>query len=690
MNEMPQDRQPGRLVERDGELRRQRANALRFLAIDAVEAANSGHPGMPMGMADIAEVLWTGFLKHNPGNPHWPDRDRFVVSNGHGSMLLYGLLHLSGYDLPLVELERFRQLGSKTPGHPEHGLTPGVETTAGPLGQGLANAVGMALAEQELAAEFNRPGHAVVDHRTYVFAGDGCLMEGISHEACSLAGVLGLGKLTVLYDDNGISIDGEVSGWFRDDTPARFAAYGWHVVAGVDGHDPVAIGGAIDEAIAETMRPSLICCRTVIGYGSPGKGNTAEAHGAPLGEEDAAATRRALGWPHPPFEVPEEVRSAWDGRRKGEQAEGEWQRRIEAYRRAFPEAARELQRRLDGHLPEAFNEGIRALIEALAEEARADATRKHSGRILAAVSAWLPELFGGSADLTGSNNTDWPGMCVLGAEPMRGGGRGRYLHYGVREFGMAGVMNGLSLHGGYRPFGGTFLIFSDYMRNGMRMSALMGRPVTYVLSHDSIALGEDGPTHQPIEQLASLRAIPNLTVYRPADAVETAVGWRLALESRSDPVALVLTRQKTAALTHSRETIDGAARGGYVLAEAGEGEQGGAPDGILIASGSEVGLCLEARARLAAAGHRVRVVSMPSWELFDAQAPDYRDAVLPAAVTRRLVVEAAAPLGWERYLGATGCAIGIGEFGASAPGVALLHDHGFTVDHVVDVYESLA
>ncbi|MFC3283500.1 transketolase [Litchfieldella rifensis] len=686
MNEMLQEKQSGRLDVTDHETRRLRANALRFLAIDAVEAANSGHPGMPMGMADIAEVLWCDFLKHNPGNPQWPDRDRFVLSNGHGSMLLYGLLHLSGYDLPLEELKRFRQSGSKTPGHPEYGHTPGVETTTGPLGQGLANAVGMALAERELVAEFNRPGHEIVDHRTYAFVGDGCLMEGISHEACSLAGVLGLGKLTVFYDDNGISIDGNVSGWFRDDTPMRFASYGWHVVAGVDGHDPTAIAMAIREAAAETTRPSLICCRTVIGYGSPGKGDSAGVHGAALGDEEVEATRQALQWPHPPFEIPAKVRSAWDARLRGVQAEREWHQRFAAYRSAFPDAARELQRRLSGNLPEAFTTGIRTLTETLAKESKPDATRKHSGRVLEAVAAWLPELFGGSADLTGSNNTGWPDMCVLGTQPERGNGRGRYVHYGVREFGMAGVMNGVSLHGGYRPFGGTFLIFSDYMRNGMRMSALMERPVIYVLTHDSIALGEDGPTHQPIEQLGSLRAIPNLTVYRPADAVETAVGWRLALESRSNPVALILTRQKTMPLVHSSDTIDGAARGAYVLSEA----EGGEPDGILIASGSEVGLCLEAQARLAEAGCRVRVVSMPSWELFDAQESTYREAVLPATVKRRLVVEAAEPQGWERYLGEQGRAVGIHGFGASAPGTKLLRKYGFTVERIVAAYESLA
>ncbi|MCC5809479.1 MAG: transketolase [Ectothiorhodospiraceae bacterium] len=666
----------------DSGVRRQRANALRFLAIDAVEAASSGHPGMPMGMADIAEVLWHDFLKHSPCNPQWPDRDRFVVSNGHGSMLLYGLLHLSGYDLPLEELKRFRQRGSKTPGHPEHGHTPGVETTTGPLGQGLANAVGMALAERELATEFNRPGHEIVDHNTYAFVGDGCLMEGISHEACSLAGVLGLGKLTVFYDDNGISIDGEVSGWFRDDTPMRFASYGWHVVGGVDGHDPAAVATAIREAAADTTRPSLICCRTTIGYGAPGKGGTAEAHGAALGEAEVQAARQALRWPHSAFKIPEQVRATWDARDRGKQQESEWNRRLEAYRNAFPDAARELERRIRGDLPPAFASGMRALTETLANERRQDATRKHSGRVLQEVSCWLPELFGGSADLTGSNNTDWPGMHVIGADPARSHDRGRYAHYGVREFGMAAVMNGLSLHGGYRPFGGTFLIFSDYMRNGMRMSALMGQPLIYVLTHDSVALGEDGPTHQPVEQLASLRAIPNLTVYRPADAVETSVGWRLALESRSGPMALILTRQQTASLAHSRASIEGAARGAYVLAEAGNGEL----HGILIASGSEVGLCLQAQMRLVEKGYRVRVVSMPSWEVFDAQEPGYRDAVLPTGVTRRVAVEAAAMQGWERYLGPDGCAIGIHGFGASAPGPELLQQCGLTVDRIVEVY----
>ncbi|HKJ72076.1 MAG TPA: transketolase [Gammaproteobacteria bacterium] len=665
--------------------RKQLANAIRFLSMDAVQKANSGHPGMPMGMADIAEVLWNEHLKHNPANPDWADRDRFVVSNGHGSMLLYSLLHLTGYDLPLEELKQFRQWGSKTPGHPENGVTPGVETTTGPLGQGIANAVGMAIAEKEMANEFNRDGHTVVDHYTYVFAGDGCLMEGISHEACSLAGTLGLGKLILFYDDNGISIDGELEAWFTDDTLKRFEGYEWQTMA-IDGHNPDAVAKAVEQAKAEPSKPTLIACKTTIGYGSPNKAGSEETHGAALGDDEVAATRQALGWDYEPFEIPDDIYSGWDARKAGQAAEEDWQARFEAYRKDFPELAADFERRMKQDVPGDFEATMDGLIKEYREAKKSDATRKHSGAMLNQIAASIPEVLGGSADLAPSNNTKWKDAPIITPAREQKGDHGRYLHYGVREFGMAAIMNGISLHRGYRPYGGTFLIFSDYMRNGLRMSALMHQPVTFVFTHDSIGLGEDGPTHQPIEQLASLRAMPGMTVYRPADGVETAVGWKAALSATSGPVALVLTRQKTLALDHTDATVAGAAKGGYVLSDA----EGGDPEGILLASGSEVELALKAQEQLASQGKQVRVVSMPSWELFEAQDAAYKQSVLPDAVGKRVAVEAAETMGWERYVGRHGATVGIHHFGESAPGDTLFEKFGFVPETVVKAYNDLA
>jgi transketolase len=637
-----------------------------------------------MGMADIAEVLWNDHLKHNPNNPEWADRDRFVLSNGHGSMLLYSLLHLTGYDLPLEELKNFRQWGSRTPGHPENGVTPGVETTTGPLGQGLANGVGMAIAEKELANEFNRDGHKIVDHHTYVFAGDGCLMEGVSHEACSLAGTLGLGKLIVFYDDNGISIDGEIESWFTDDTLKRFEGYEWQTLA-VDGHDPEAVAKAIEQAKAEPNKPTLIACKTTIGYGSPNLAGSEATHGAPLGEDEVDATRKALGWEYGPFEVPDDVYAGWDAREKGKKAEADWQERFEAYRKDYPELAAEFERRMKGELPKDFDETMKSMI-AESREAGADATRKHSGKMLNTLAAKIPEVLGGSADLAPSNNTKWKDAPIITPAKEQNGVHGRYLHYGVREFGMAAIMNGICLHRGYRPYGGTFLIFADYMRNGMRMSALTHSPAVYVLTHDSIGLGEDGPTHQPVEQIASLRAMPRLQVYRPADAVETAVGWKVALSNRDTPTALALSRQKTAALEHTDETIAGAEKGGYVLAEA----DGGNPDGILIGTGSEVELALEAQKTLADKGHKVRVVSMPCWELFEQQSDSYKEQVLPAGVGKRVAVEAGCTQGWERYVGREGAVVGINRYGESAPGPVVYEKLGITAEAVVSAYNGLS
>ena len=647
------------------------ANALRFLAIDAVEQAKSGHPGMPMGMADIATVLWQKHLRHNPANPQWPNRDRFVVSNGHGSMLLYALLHLAGYDLPLDELKRFRQLHSKTPGHPESGLTPGVETTTGPLGQGLANAVGMALAERLLARRFNRPGFPVVDHRSFVFVGDGCLMEGVSHEACSLAGVLGLGKLVAVYDDNGISIDGDVRGWFRDDTAARFRAYGWSVIDAVDGHDQAAIDAALASATASTDRPTLVICKTHIGFGSPEKADTADAHGAPLGAAEVARTRERLQWNHAPFAIPDAIRSAWDARPQGAAREAEWNELFARYAAAFPAEAAEFTRRVGNALPADWA-AIRAdVVNAGAAAAAPVATRKASQQSLEILTARVPELLGGSADLTGSNLTDTKSTASF--DPATG--EGNYFHYGVREFGMAALMNGVALHGGWLPYGGTFLVFSDYARNAIRMSALMRQRVIYVFTHDSIGLGEDGPTHQPVEHAASLRLIPNLDVWRPADAYETAVAWAAAVERGDGPSALLLSRQNLAQCP--RLPADDVVRGGYVLAEA----LGGRPRAIVVATGSEVSLALQAQKALGEAGIPVRVVSMPCTARFDRQDAAYRDQVLPAALPV-VAVEAGVPDGWWRYAGRSGRVIGIDRFGESAPAPALYDFFGITADAV--------
>ncbi len=650
------------------------ANALRVLAIDAVEAAKSGHPGMPMGMATIAEVLWRDHLKHNPADPAWPDRDRFVLSNGHGSMLLYGLLHLSGYDLPIEELRNFRQLRARTPGHPEFGLTPGVETTTGPLGQGLANAVGMALAEKLMAAEFNRPGHNIVDHRTFVFAGDGCLMEGVSHEACSLAGTLALDKLVMFYDDNGISIDGDVADWFSDDTPGRFEAYGWRVIRNVDGHDRAAVAAAIHEALMPCRKPTLVCCRTIIGWGSPSKAGDHEVHGAPLGADEAAATRAALGWTEPPFVIPAPVYAAWEARTAGERRQLDWQRDFIAYEAGYPEHAREFSRRMSGRLPDDFaTNADRWLLEA-AEHTSPVATRKASQMAIEQLAALLPELLGGSADLTGSNLTNWKGCKDIGP-----GKAGNYLHFGVREFGMAAIINGLTLHGGHIAFGGTFLVFSDYARNALRLAALMRVRAIFVLTHDSIGLGEDGPTHQPIEHVASLRLIPHMDVWRPCDVLETAVAWRSAVERQDGPTCLVLSRQNLPQQGNDPSRAALAARGGYVLADA----RNGRVDVVLIATGSEVALAMQARSMLADRDVHARVVSMPSTTVFDCQDAAYRRAVLPDGV-RRVAVEAGVTGLWHKYVGTDGAVIGIDQFGESAPGGAVFAHFGFTAERIAD------
>jgi transketolase len=647
-----------------------RANALRMLAADAVEKAKSGHPGAPLGMADIAEVLWTRHLRHNPANPSWPDRDRFVLSNGHGSMLLYGLLHLTGYDLPRDELMRFRQMHSRTPGHPERGMTPGVETTTGPLGQGLANAVGMALAERLLAARFNRPGHAIVDHRTYAFVGDGCLMEGVSHEACSLAGTLGLGKLIVLYDDNGISIDGHVAGWFGDDTPKRFEAYGWNVVRDVDGHDPEAIDAAIRAAKACTDRPTLVCCRTTIGKGAPTKAGTHDVHGAPLGEKEIAGLREALGWTHAPFEMPEDLAAAWDGRARGAALEAEWGKAWSAYAAEHPALAAEFERRIAGRLPDDWREIADTLLaEAVASCAKsAKATRKSSQDVLHTLVARVPELFGGSADLTGSNLTAVAASTSLGRDVP-----GNYLHYGVREFGMSAIMNGLALHGGFIPYGGTFLVFSDYARNAIRMSALMRQRVIHVLTHDSIGLGEDGPTHQPVEHAASLRIVPGVDVWRPCDALETAVAWTAAIEREDGPSCLLLSRQNVPAGVRATSDAASIRSGGYVLREAPKG----APDLVLIATGTEVATALDAQRLLADDGLAARVVSMPCTSAFERMPREYRDAVLPPSLPCASV-EAGITSFWRAYVGRDGLALGIDRFGESAPANELYAHFGLT------------
>ena len=646
------------------------ANAIRALAMDAVQKANSGHPGMPMGMAEIAEELWNHHLRHNPANPKWADRDRFVLSNGHGSMLLYALLHLTGYALPMEEIKRFRQLHSMTPGHPELGMTPGVETTTGPLGQGLSNAVGMALAEKLLAAEFNRPGHAIVDHRTYVFLGDGCLMEGISHEACSLAGTLGLGKLMAFYDDNGISIDGHVDGWFTDDTPKRFEAYGWHVVRHVDGHDVNAIHAAIEESNKVGDRPSLICCKTVIGKGSPNKAGSHDSHGAALGEKEVAATRQNIGWTHPPFEIPADVYAGWDARAAGAKREADWNAKFAAYLKAFPAEAAEFTRRMAGELPSGWRQHADGFLAKVNEKAETIASRKASQNAIEALAPALPELVGGSADLAGSNLTLWSGSKSVGKA-----GGGNYVNYGVREFGMSAIMNGLTLHGGLIPYGGTFLTFSDYSRNALRMAALMKIRTLFVFTHDSIGLGEDGPTHQSVEHAASLRLIPNMDVWRPCDSVESAVAWIAAIERRNGPACLLFSRQNLPFQVRDATHIKQISRGGYVLSDAAN------PKAIILATGSEVGLAMAAQKQLADAGVAVRVVSMPCTNVFDRQDATYRESVLPKGIMR-VAVEAGVTDYWRKYVGLDGAVIGLDRFGESAPAGELFKFFGITAEAV--------
>ncbi len=654
--------------------RRDLANAIRALSMDAVQQAKSGHPGAPMGMADIAEVLWNDYLQHNPANPQWINRDRFVLSNGHGSMLLYSLLHLSGYELSIDDLKNFRQLHSKTAGHPEYGYAPGIETTTGPLGQGLANAVGMALAEKTLAGQFNREEHEIVDHYTYCFLGDGCMMEGISHEVCSLAGTLGLGKLIAFYDDNGISIDGEVEGWFTDDTVKRFDAYGWQVIPAVDGHDADAIHAAIELARENTGQPTLICCKTLIGFGSPNKQGKEDCHGAPLGDDEIALTRKALGWEHAPFVIPEEISSEWDAREHGVVIENNWNEQFAEYADAYPELASEFLRRISGDLPEDFAAQSQAYIEELQAKGETIASRKASQNALNAYGPQLPELLGGSADLAGSNLTIWSGCKGVTKDDASG----NYLFYGVREFGMSAIMNGVALHGGFIPYGATFLIFMEYARNAVRMAALMRQRTLFVYTHDSIGLGEDGPTHQPIEQLANLRSTPNLDLWRPCDAVESAVAWKNALERVEGPSALVFSRQNLPHQQRSPEQLNNIQRGGYILRDS-----SGQPDAILIATGSEVGLAMDAAEALSNEGRNVRVVSMPCTEAFEAQSAEYRESVLPAAVSARVAVEAAHADFWYKYVGLNGRIVGMTSFGESAPASELFKLFGFTVDNVV-------
>lgn len=653
--------------------RKQKANAIRALAMDAVQKAKSGHPGMPMGMADIAEVLWSDYLKHNPMNPAWADRDRFVLSNGHGSMLHYALLHLSGYDLSIEELKNFRQLHSKTPGHPEYGYAPGIETTTGPLGQGIANAVGMALAEKMLAAQFNRDGHAIVDHYTYVFMGDGCMMEGISHEACSLAGTLGLGKLVAFWDDNGISIDGEVAGWFTDDTPARFRSYGWHVIDQVDGHDPESIGRAIEIARSDHDKPSLICCKTTIGWGSPNKQGKESSHGAPLGDDEINLTRENIDWKHTAFEIPHDIQSAWSAVDAGVAAEGEWAARFDGYRDAFPNLASEFERRISSSLPADWTEKAQAFIDALDQQNPTVASRKASQMALDGFGPLLPELAGGSADLAGSNLTIWSGSKAV----SRDDASGNYAYFGVREFGMAALCNGLALHGGFIPYSATFLVFSDYARNALRMAALMGIRQIFVFTHDSIGLGEDGPTHQPVEHMASLRLIPNMSVWRPCDAVETAVAWRASIERGTGPSSLALSRQNLPHQARDQETLSHIARGGYILRDCRD-----EPQVILIATGSEVELAMQAADVLSKEEVRVRVVSMPSTDVFDSQDVAYRESVLPPKVKRRVAIEAGVSAGWLKYVGLDGCVVGLDRFGESAPAEVAFEYFGFNVENI--------
>jgi len=656
------------------------ANAIRVLSMDAVQQANSGHPGAPMGMADIAEVLWNDFLSHNPTNPHWVNRDRFILSNGHGSMLLYSLLHLSGYDLDIEELRNFRQLHSKTPGHPEYGYAPGVETTTGPLGQGITNAVGMALAEKVLAAQFNKPNFPVVDHYTYTFMGDGCLMEGISHEACSYAGTLGLGKLIAFWDDNGISIDGDVEGWFTDDTPARFEAYGWHVVSDVDGHNAADIKQAIEQAKNETNKPTLICCKTVIGSGAPNKEGTHHVHGAPLGAEEIAATRKVLGWSAPAFEIPADVKKAWDANDKGEQAETAWEALFETYVEQYPELADELLRRLAGELADDWEEKSTAFIADAQQAAQTIASRKASLNTLNGFGPLLPEFLGGSADLTGSNLTEWTGCVDVDGTNANG----NYLHYGVREFGMSAIQNGIALHGGFIPYGATFLTFSDYARNAVRMAALMKLKNIFVYTHDSIGLGEDGPTHQSVEHVSSLRLIPNLDVWRPCDAVESAVAWKCAVESENTPSVLIFTRQNVQHQERSTEQVAAIAKGAYILQDC-----IGEPQVILMGTGSEVELATTAAATLSKEGIRVRVVSMPCVDIFDKQDAAYKESVLPAAVSARVAIEAGTTALWYKYVGLQGAVIGLDRFGESAPAKELFEFFGITAEKLVETAKGL-
>jgi len=656
----------------DASSRFQLANAIRALSMDAVQKAKSGHPGAPMGMADIAQVLWCDHLKHNPSNPEWVNRDRFVLSNGHGSMLMYSLLHLTGYALSIDDLKSFRQLHSKTPGHPEYGYAPGVETTTGPLGQGIANAIGMAIAEKTLAAQFNRPGFDMVDHNTYVFLGDGCLMEGISHEVCSLAGTLGLGKLTAFYDDNGISIDGEVEGWFTDDTVKRFRAYGWHVIGDVDGHDPEALEQAIQQAKKETSKPTLICCKTTIGFGSPNKGGKEDCHGAPLGEDEIELVRKELNWPHAPFDIPQDIMQAWDARETGSQLESDWNESFIAYSEAHPDLAAELTRRLSDRPNADFEGAAKAYIAKTQEEAAGIATRKASQNAIEAYAPFVPEFIGGSADLAGSNLTRWSGSKEISATDAGG----NYINYGVREFGMCAIMNGIKLHGGFVPYGGTFLMFMEYARNAIRMAALMKQQAIYVFTHDSIGLGEDGPTHQPVEQLSSMRATPNLTTWRPCDATETAVAWKKSIEKLDGPTALVLTRQGLPTQPKTEQQLALIEKGGYVLADC-DGE----PELIIIATGSEVQLAMQAKNELA--NKKIRVVSMPSCEVFEQQDSEYKQSVLPSVVTKRMAIEAAHGDYWYKYVGLNGVIVSMNRFGESAPAGDLFKEFGFTLENVV-------
>ncbi len=657
--------------------RRELANAIRVLSMDAVQKAKSGHPGAPMGMADIAEVLWNDFLSHNPENPLWTNRDRFVLSNGHGSMLIYSLLHLSGYDLSLEDLKQFRQLHSKTPGHPEYGYTPGVETTTGPLGQGITNAVGMAIAEKVLAGQFNRDGHHIIDHYTYTFLGDGCLMEGISHEACSLAGTLGLGKLIAFWDDNGISIDGHVEGWFTDDTAKRFEAYGWHVVRDVDGHDAEAIRAAILEARSVNDKPSMICCKTVIGFGAPNLCGSHDCHGAPLGDDEIRAARENLGWKYEPFVIPEEIYAGWDARERGAARESEWQEKFGAYQAAYPELAAELQRRMAGELPSGWAQQAAAFVDSVAEKGETIATRKASQNAITGYAALLPEFLGGSADLAGSNLTLWNDARAISNTVSDG----NYIHYGVREFGMSAIMNGMALHGGFIPFGGTFLMFSEYARNALRMAALMQVRTLFVFTHDSIGLGEDGPTHQPVEQTATLRLIPNMSLWRPCDAVETAAAWKAAIERKDGPTSLIFSRQALPHQTRSPAQMADIAKGGYILRDT-EGK----PDAIIIATGSEVGLAMDAAEALAGKGTQVRVVSMPSVDTFELQEDAYRESVLPRDMTAVVAVEAGVTDLWYKYANKV---VGINRFGESAPASDLFKEFGFTVENVVAAVEDV-